>query len=552
MKRLYLLFFIATAGTLSALAQWNTNATPKLLFGLEYTDPETGQVRTGGDYYACDPVAVRTPDKKTWIAWKTWGKKEVNGIKRDAVRTYLQLLDRDGKPQFDEPIMVNDYITTSWWSKYGLQVAADGSAIVTVADGRAEEADLPDDYIHADGFQPAIYKIDQEGNFLWGLDGVQYPEYHNAPYTNCYVVGEDTYFLFLSLTEDSSPSEEGDMTTGMFIQRINDDGTTAWEKPRKWADWTGSMPTVQIVPSTDGDLLLFDASPDGARVHRLNRELEEVWGEPVTYDPYKYDGYALDQYSIAIDGEGGAAVAFVRPMGNFTHNIRVQYIGADGSLGFGLEGLDCANTEDNDYDYSNLSLNPKTKEILVDFESQMPETYDVMLQKFSFDGEYLFPELGLSIAAKDRATNPYAYGRIGNGPVGDSDWIVAYRDVSSYVNSSFVIRRYDKDGKRLWTKTIGRDLMPTDINFFVEEEAVYLIYREESGAKEPGIKIFRIGSDGTYNVTYNDEQDAIQDVKQTNATAPQYFTADGKRVAQPQRGLNIVRQQDGTVRKQLQ
>ena len=284
MKRLYLLFFIATAGTLSALAQWNTNATPKLLFGLEYTDPETGQVRTGGDYYACDPVAVRTPDKKTWIAWKTWGKKEVNGIKRDAVRTYLQLLDRDGKPQFDEPIMVNDYITTSWWSKYGLQVAADGSAIVTVADGRAEEADLPDDYIHADGFQPAIYKIDQEGNFLWGLDGVQYPEYHNAPYTNCYVVGEDTYFLFLSLTEDSSPSEEGDMTTGMFIQRINDDGTTAWEKPRKWADWTGSMPTVQIVPSTDGDLLLFDASPDGARVHRLNRELEEVWGEPVTYD----------------------------------------------------------------------------------------------------------------------------------------------------------------------------------------------------------------------------------------------------------------------------
>jgi hypothetical protein len=203
-------------------------------------------------------------------------------------------------------------------------------------------------------------------------------------------------------------------------------------------------------------------------------------------------------------------------------------------------------------DYSNLSLNPKTKEILVDFESQMPETYDVMLQKFSFDGEYLFPELGLSIAAKDRATNPYAYGRIGNGPVGDSDWIVAYRDVSSYVNSSFVIRRYDKDGKRLWTKTIGRDLMPTDINFFVEEEAVYLIYREESGAKEPGIKIFRIGSDGTYNVTYNDEQDAIQDVKQTNATAPQYFTADGKRVAQPQRGLNIVRQQDGTVRKQLQ
>ena len=45
---------------------------------------------------ACSPKAARTADKKTWLAWRTWGHKDVNGISRYAVRTYLQLLDRDG------------------------------------------------------------------------------------------------------------------------------------------------------------------------------------------------------------------------------------------------------------------------------------------------------------------------------------------------------------------------------------------------------------------------------------------------------------------------
>ena len=134
----------------------------------------------------------------------------------------------------------------------------------------------------------------------------------------------------------------------------------------------------------------------------------------------------MNHYCIAPDGKGGAAVAFVRNVGQFSHNIRVQHINADGSLGFGLTGLDAANTEDNDYDYCGIAVNPKTEEILVDFESQLPNSYDVMLQKFSYDGDYLFDEMGLSIASKDK-NNAYAFGKVGCGAVGESDWIVIYR-----------------------------------------------------------------------------------------------------------------------------
>lgn len=543
MKKLYVLITLALAGITTASAQWNTNATPKLLFGLEYTDPQTGETKTGGDYYACNPKAVRTPDKKTWISWKTARSFELNGATHSGECTYLQLLDRDGVPQFEEPILVNDHVTPSWWSEYALCVAADGSAIVTVADSRAEEATLTEEERNGQALTPAIYKIDQEGNFLWGLDGVEYRDIVNGPYTNAFVVGDDTYFIFVSISEDGTAGKT-------YMQRIDADGVPAWKEPKVLCEETFLQ--YKILPSLDGDLLFFDHCPDGARVQRLNRDLEDQWGDPVIYDEYKYEGYAMNQYQILPDGNGGACVAFVRNMGGFTHNIRVQHINADGSLGFGLTGLDAANTEDNDYDYCGIAVNPETEEILVDFESQLESTYDVMLQKFSYDGDYLFDELGLSIANKNRATNSFAWGKVGSGAVpGTSDWIVCYRDVQSYVNTSFIIRRFNEDGQQVWKKTIGREIDPNNITMVVEKEATYLFYRETRSTKEPGIKIFRIGNDGSYTVTYEEETTGIETVQPAAGTDQQYYNLDGKQLQQPQRGLNIIRKADGTVKKQI-
>ena len=549
MKKFYTICALALAAAGTASAQWNTNATPKLLFGLDYTDPITGEAKTGGDYYACNPQAVRTPDKKTWLAWKTGRSFELNGAVHSGECTYLQLLDIDGNAVFAEPILVNDHATPSWWSTYSLCVAADGSAVVTVADSRAEEAQLTADERNGHAFQPAIYKVDQEGNFLWGLDGITFDWAQDAAYTYAAVAGENTYFIFKN--SDGTYDDEGQLVpgdkTGSYLVRIKDDGT--WDEPRKLSD--DALAHYQILASEGQDFLLFSDTPDGACVTRYTPEFESVWGETVTYDEYKYDGYELNHYKLASDGNGGACVAFVRNMGGFTHNIRVQHINGDGSLGFGLTGLDCANTEDNDYNYCNIAVNAENEEILVDFEAQLASTYDVMLQKFSFDGDYLFDELGISIAHKDRATNNYAFGKVGCGAIpGTTDWIVVYRDVQSYVNSSFVVRRYDKDGKRVWTRTIGRELDPTNTTMVVEKEATYLFYRETRSTKEPGIKIFRIGNDGTYNVTYDDIT-GISDVEQSAAATGRYYSIDGKQLQQPQHGLNIVRHSDGTVQKVL-
>lgn len=543
MKKFYALVIMAMAAAAPALAQWNTNATPSCIFSTTYVD-ENGETKVGGDYYACNPKVVRTPDKKTWVAWKTARSFELNDAIHAGECTYLQLLDINGVPQFEEPILVNDHVTPSWWSEYSLCLASDGSAIVTVSDSRAEEATLSADNRNGYAFSPAIYKVDQEGNFLWGLDGVEYPIFTNAPYTTAFVIGDDTFFIFVNSSEDS--------TTGItYIQRIDADGVPAWDEPRILSDQ--AFLQYKMIPSLDGDLLFFDYTAEGSRVQRLNRDLEDQWGEPVIYDEHKYDGYEMNHYRILSDGNGGACVAFLRSMGQFAHNIRVQHINEDGSLGFGLTGLDTYNADSYDHNYPNIAVNPETQEILVQFASDFGSTGNIMHQKFSFDGDYLYDELGVSIASKNAATNSYMFGLVGVGSLSCGDWICCYRDLSAWNKESFIIRRYAQDGTRVWTKTIGRDLAPNNASFVVEEEAAYLFYREENEGKNPGITVFRIASDGTYNVNYLDpDLTGIETVQpSTLSHQPSTFDLTGKQLSQPQRGINIVRLSDGTVRKQI-
>jgi len=109
----------------------------------------------------------------------------------------------------------------------------------------------------------------------------------------------------------------------------------------------------------------------------------------------------------------------------------------------------------------------------------------------------------MTIASKSAETSgSYYFGLVGVGSLKCGDWISCYRDLAGHSNESFVIRRYSKDGKQVWTRTIGRQIAPSGISFIVEEEAAYLFYREYKSGKNPGINVFRISPEGNYNVTY--------------------------------------------------
>lgn len=521
-------------------AQWNNNATPIQIFDA------TGK----SDYYGTSPEFARTKDGKTWISYKIWKSDESNPDSTLKVSTYLQLLDADGKKQFADPgILVNDYNTPTWWSYNGLAVSSDGCAIVTVADSRSETYNPSQGRYFS--FQPAIYKIDQEGNFLWGLDGITYPEFQDAPFTDVYVLGDDIYFQFIEISGavpdasnapkgmaklvGSQPARVAEGATGTFTMRYSLDGVPAWDDVKQFGG--------QMAPSIGSDFLLVGAGSNGAQVQRYNRDLEPVWSEPVTFDSYNCMSNDLHPYKIAPDGEGGVAVAFVRNMGDFSHNIRLQYINNDGELGFGLIGIDTYADEAYDHDYCGVALNPETKEILVDWEDQLGSLYTTTVGKYNYYGDRLWGDYGLHLAEKETPSG-YAFQRIGCAPLSGGDWMVVYCDVQGWGNMSIVFKRIDKDGNEVWKKTVGRSIDVNDAALFVESDCTYLLWRENSDNRT-GIDAIRIFNDGTFAPTTG-----IDEVTSDADAEPMaYYTIDGKKLSAPQHGINIVKYTDGSTRK---
>lgn len=499
-KKIFTLMACAMTA-LTSSAQWNTAAKPSALIDC------SGH----GDYYVCNPLSARTTDGKTWLSYKVW---ETTGV-----HTYLQLLDKDGIKQFDGlGILVNNYQTPSWWSKYQLAVANDGSALVSVADSRSETI-TDNTQVSGSAFEPAIYKIGQDGSFLWGLNGVSFSKYQKAPYTDIFVNGDDVYLQFTDTSNEN---------IGTYMNRISSDGVAAFDECKAVYG--------QCVPTLNGDLLVFSASGDGAQVNRINRNLESVWDSPIVYDSYSYGGHELRPYKIAIDGEGGAAVAYTRNMGDFAHNIRVQHIGADGELGFGLTGIDAYNAEEYDHDYPGIAVNKQTKEIMVDWEDQL-DLYTQSIGKYTYNGDRQWGEKGIQVLSKTSTTG-YAYGRVGSGALSNGDWILAVRDADGWANEKLVIMRLDKDGGIVWKKTYGRGLDISDPSFIVEEDASYLFFRGESS-----LDVLRVfNADGTTTGINTLESSE-------NAVPKSYYTLDGKKLNAPQKGINLVRMSDGTARK---
>lgn len=500
----------------SVFAQWNTGTTPAVIIDCS---------NAGTDYYACNPKAARTPDGKTWLSYKIW---EENGV-----HTFVQLLDRNGVKQFDGlGIKLNDYQTPTWWSEYQLAVANDGSAIVSLADSRSEvldETKAPETIRHEGDvtggdpaqsryltFQPAFYKISQKGDFEWGLDGITFTKYQRAPYTDIFVNGDDIFIQFTDISDNNA---------GTYMNRISLDGVVAFDECKPLYG--------QLVPSLNSDMLVVS----GNTIDRVDRDLESVWDAPVQYDSYYYGGYEMRPYKIATDGEGGAAVAFVRNMGDFAHNIRLQYINADGELGFGLTGIDTYNAEMYDHDYPNIALNKKTKEIMVDWES-MKGIYTQTIGKYSFNGDRHWGELGIDIASKD-TPNGFAYGRVGSGALSNGDWILVYRDVQAYGNEKLTVMRLNPQGEVIWKKNFGRSIEVSSATCIVEEDATYVFFRGKNSLDM--IRVFNTDGSTTAGI------DNLQTSDEAEPSA--YYSIDGKKLNSPQKGINIVRMTDGTTKK---
>lgn len=492
---------ILSATPALASAAWGTYETPAELYGLE--DSEIAILHT-----------AKTPDGKMYASWLQWSEQPGWGFD-----LHLQLFDEEGNPMWDEDTLaVETHRNTSWTADYWLVVAPNGDAIVSWADARSEENVEGDVY----GHEPVIYRISQDQEYVWGDEGLTFgPEYKFPP--TLYMFDGDLYAVLMS-SEEYGPSK---------ITRIDDEGNLEFE-PIEFH--------TQLIPSEGSDFIAIYGDSEGTVCMRYDRDLKPVWEKPAVISEYMYTGYARNPYNTKSDGEGGFAITFARAL-NFTHLPIVQHISGDGEATFG-PSLDVVPEEQmtGDLDYPVVGINPSTETILCAYDSYGGGEAAVGAQLVDYFGESLWGELGKDLAYKESLSG-YAYGPIAIEALSDDQWFVVYADETGWSANILHFACYNNNGEVVWDYTNNTKTDVSRPNFSFENGKFTLTYICEETDDDWNTTYF------IKNIVFDTNNPSGVAVKSMSTGDKTYYSIDGTRLSAPAKGINIVRNADGSASK---
>lgn len=464
MKR-FTLASAAIAVALTASAQWNKDNTPVQIGTAVGTD---------------SPIAALTSDGKMYVSWRSAAKV---GNALCYSFPHLQLLDKDGNVLFGEKgLDISDHKSPSWNSTYSLAVTPDGCAIVSNADSRAEETEDLNKY---SAFTPVWYRIDQNQEYLWGLDGLALTDRISSPFTDTFVIGDDVWI------QDQTKSDSEDS----YFNRVSSDGTLEFKEPLKIFG--------QVIQSNGSDFLTVKSGSNGVEVQRYTRDGKSVWTEPAVVSSTIFDGHDLHPYKVLSDGKGGVYITYVRSVGNFGHTIATQHVTADGDPTFGLDAMDALSDENIDINYPKTAIDTKGNVALVTFAQSIGSgSYAIMAQKFNEDGDRLFGDEAKQIDIKTGDGSGYAYNNYGAVSVGNDEWLICYSDVIGWGSENLYVARLDKDANIVWKQQIAEDGEINNVNFLKGDGCSYVVYKrideDDEGIEYGILKGARIYDDGTF------------------------------------------------------
>jgi hypothetical protein len=169
-------------------------------FSQWVNDPSMNTLLGGGSQLEC-PMIVADPSGNSYVSF--W--KLVNGF----YNMHLQKIDVNGYPLWgpDGIEISNQDTTQTFTTYYDLGIDRDGNTILIIEDSRKFDVEV------------YAYKVDADGNMLWGPHGRQLsngPAFDLLPKL---LVMQDNSVVFTWITEDSA---------GIRMQRLSPDGTELW------------------------------------------------------------------------------------------------------------------------------------------------------------------------------------------------------------------------------------------------------------------------------------------------------------------------------------
>ncbi len=295
---------VLALGAVSAPGGWSTDCAENLLVA----DRASEQVI---------PKVAGTPDGGCYIAWFD--------LAFGGYQVYLQRLDARGNELWPHNgILVSDNPQDSWLTDWDMLCDSAGNAVLTFVDIRAAEFDV------------YAYRIDPDGVFLWGADGIALSENEIMDYTPRLAETSDDAFVFAWTSDE-----------GIRIQKV----TAAGEKL-----FAGDG---LLITGTGGDLPGFPrvvAAEDGGFILSWVRTI--AWSGSKHVRGQKFDALGQPQWGanplsifdagsvpmayqplLVSDGAGGAIYAWHFGGYPTPFDSRVQHIDAEGNELFAHNGL---------------------------------------------------------------------------------------------------------------------------------------------------------------------------------------------------------------------
>ncbi len=361
-------------------------------------------------------IAVR-PDGGAYVSWfdNSGGGYDV----------YLQRLDSDGNELWPHNgVLVADRGFSST-QDYGLDLDADGSALLAFRDDRSGSTQI------------TVAKIAPDGSAAWGPSGIQITrgtDFVAAPK----VAGTTDGHVVVAWTNNSDVALLKLDPTGqpvwarVTIAAIGGDGTSA-------SDLVAADAGGVIVSMVRGFL-----SPKHLHAQKLDTDGNTLWG---VVPPAVFDGGALQTGNFpqfVPDGSGGGAFAWYSVGPLQCHGQRVR---SDGSEAFPHNGTAVA-TGPEPRTAPDVSFNPATSETYVFWREERggpsPE-FGVYGQKFDANGVRQWGDTGVEIAPL--TTTELTQTR----QVAWSDGaLVAWVSTLAFGNQTIHAARVDASGALVW------------------------------------------------------------------------------------------------------
>lgn len=438
------------AASMSAQSLWSTDPTKSNL--LISSENETG---------ACLPQVKETPDGKFWVTWLSWA---------DDMNSYIkaQLLDKEGHALLDEGgIYVSKQVTSTWTSNYGMNVTPEGNLVVCHSDSRHDTENRQE-------FTPYAYMVDQEGNQLWGLTGVELPtQAHKGHRPMVGISKEGTIFIGINdLSAD-------DKSNGFTIYKFNNDGTFAWSNPLTVDGMFGAF-----APCEEDDQYLSIIGGGAIQLYRFDSLGDMVWDEPVTVEDR--DPNTRSEIVPVPDELGGVIMPYQRYINLSICYAGMQRVNPDGETCMGMKGITLSEVPAQ-HSAPGISLNGKREEMMASWNVNEASYNNIYVMKYDYSGVPLWDEPVKVMEDKYMWGYPTTHASM----LDDGTAIICYDNQLSAVKSNLHIMKVNGEGDVLWDKQMSPDAYRDEpILFFDKEKGKGYVFltdnRKDNGVSPSG------------------------------------------------------------------